>query len=119
MPYDDDNDRSTLSTTTTSVYTPVTIDKQPLTWDGNDASILGLLYEIGRYFKAKGLFQTLLKYRAVAVGTKLAMEDTNTVFLANKSIVTSYGFDKPAPPTRAGGRLRAGPPACTLACRIA
>ena len=75
MPYDDDNDRSTLSTTTTSVYTPVTIDKQPLTWDGNDASILGLLYEIGRYFKAKGLFQTLLKYRAVAVGTKLAMED--------------------------------------------
>ena len=38
MPYDDDNDRSTLSTTTTSVYTPVTIDKQPLAWDGNDAS---------------------------------------------------------------------------------
>ena len=64
MPYDDDNDRSTLSTTTTSVYTPVTIDKQPLSWDGNDAGILGLLYEIGRYFKAKGLFQTLLKYRA-------------------------------------------------------
>ena len=78
MPYDDDNDRSTLSTTSTSVYTPVTIDKQPLTWDGNDASILGILYEIGRYFKARGLFQTLLKYRAVAVGTKLAMEDTNT-----------------------------------------
>ena len=51
MPYDDDNDRSTLSTTSTSVYTPVTIDKQPLTWDGNDASILGILYEIGRYFK--------------------------------------------------------------------
>ena len=100
MPYDDDNDRSTLSTTTTSVYTPVTIDKQPLSWDGNDAGILGLLYEAGRYYKAKGLFQTLLKYRAVAVGTKLAMEDTNTVFLANKSIVTSYGFDKPAPPTR-------------------
>ena len=50
MPYDDDNDRSTLSTTSTSVYIPVTIDKQPLTWDGNDASILGLLYEIGRYF---------------------------------------------------------------------
>ena len=42
-----DNNR-TLSTITGTMI-PVSTDKTPLVWDGNDANILGLLYEVDRY----------------------------------------------------------------------
>ena len=60
---DDANDRSTLST---SILIPVSSDKTPLSWDGNDATLLGLLHEVGRHYRNKGFFQTLLRDRAVA-----------------------------------------------------
>ena len=49
----DADDRSTLSTST-SILVPVSSDKTPLSWDGNDATILGLLHETNRYLKNKG-----------------------------------------------------------------
>ena len=54
---DDDNDRSTLSNHSDSLLIPVTTDGTKLLWDGNAATILGLLYEVKRFFTRSGLFQ--------------------------------------------------------------
>ena len=76
-----DNETSTLSTNTSSILIPVTTDKTALVWDGNDATINGLLYECGQYYKRKGLFQPLIKHRSVSLSNgKLALEDPNTVY---------------------------------------
>ena len=75
----DDIDR-TLSTNH-SILIPVSTDKVPLLWDGNDANILGLLYETGRYYTNKGIFQTLLRHRAVSLSNgKLAVEHPSAVY---------------------------------------
>ena len=93
----DDNERSTLSTNT---LIPVSSDKTPLAWDGNDATILGLLHETGRHYKNKGLFQPLLRDRAVALSNgRLAVEDPNTVYFVSGTIVETRSFDDPCPPT--------------------
>ena len=79
-----DNESSTLSTNTSSILMPVTTDKTALIWDGNDATINGLLYECGQYYKRKGLFQQLIKHRTVSLSNgKLAVEDPNTVWFTS------------------------------------
>ena len=94
---DDANDRSTLST---SILIPVSSDKTPLSWDGNDATLLGLLHEVGRHYRNKGLFQTLLRDRAVALSNgRLAVEDPNAVYFVSGAISETRSFDDPCPPT--------------------
>ena len=56
----------TLSTNA-NILIPVSSDKSALLWDGNPATILGLLFEVKRYYKRKGLFQTLFTHRAAPV----------------------------------------------------
>ena len=99
MPTSDDiNDHDTLSES--SIYCPVSSDKSKLSWDGNDATILGLLHEVGRYYRRKGLFQPLLRDRAVALSNgRLAVEDPNTVYFVSGTIKETRGFDDPCPPT--------------------
>ena len=75
----DDSNR-TLSTIT-GTMTPVSTDKTPLVWDGNDANILGLLFEVKRYYTNKGLFQTLFRDRAVSLSNgKLAIEHPSAIW---------------------------------------
>ena len=94
----DDIDRSTLSNN--NVLVPVSSDKVPLEWDGNDATILGLLYETGRYYRNKGLFQPLILNRAVALSNgRLAVDDPNTVYFVTGDISDKRSFDDPCPPT--------------------
>ena len=98
MPANDDIETSTLSTS--NIYIPVSSAKTPLSWDNNDATILGLLYETGKYYKSKGLFQTLLKHRAVALSNgRLAVEDPNTVYFLTDACIDDRSFDDPCPPT--------------------
>ena len=52
MPANDDIETSTLSTN--NIYIPVSSAKTPLSWDNNDATILGLLYETCKYHKQQG-----------------------------------------------------------------
>ena len=73
----DDNDSRTLSNSD-SIIIPVTTDNNKLEWDGNPATIAGMLYAVERFFTRVGLFQSSQR------------------------------------PRRAGGRLRAEPPACWL-----
>ena len=96
--YSDNNDLGPAPIN--SVLIPVSTDKSTLSWDGNDATILGLLYETGRYYKNKGLFQTLLRDRAVALANgKLAIEDYNTVHFTSGAASDPRSFDDPCPPT--------------------
>ena len=93
----EDNDRSTLST---NIYIPVSSDKTALSWDNNDATILGLLFECGKHYKNKGLFQMLLRHRAVALNNgRLAVEDPNAVYFLSGIIAEAHDFDDPCPPT--------------------
>ena len=92
-----DGDRSTLST---NILIPVSTDKSALSWDGNDATILGMLYETGRYYRRKGLFQTLFENRAVALSNgRLAVEDPNAVHFVTGQVTDHRSFDDPCPPT--------------------
>ena len=43
---------------------PVTTDKDRILWDGNHATLEGILHEIGRFFKRTGLFQLLTSVQA-------------------------------------------------------
>ena len=108
----DDIDR-TLSTNH-SILIPVSTDKVPLLWDGNDANILGLLYETGRYYTNKGIFQTLLRDRAVSLSNgKLAIEHPSAVYFVTGELDDPHDFDDPCPPTvdrRDASSLRARAP---------
>jgi len=98
MPTTGDDDHS--GHTATNILIPVSSDKVPLLWDGNDATILGLLYETGRYYRKTGLFQTLVEDRAVALSNgRLAVDDPNTVYFVSGTISDSRSFDDPCPPT--------------------
>ena len=95
---DDSIDRSLLSES--NIYIPVSTDKAKLEWDGNDATILGLLFETGRYYRRKGLFQPLLRDRSVALSNgRLAVEHPSAVHFLTGAITENRGFDDPCPPT--------------------
>ena len=78
----DVNETSTLSHHTDNNFLkPVYTDQSPILWDGNDATIEGTLYEVGRFFKRNGLFQTFLKHHAVPLSNgKLAVDSANAVY---------------------------------------
>ena len=95
---DDSSDRITLPES--NILIPVSTDKSKLEWDGNDATILGLLYETGRYYRRKGLFQTLLRDRSVALSNgRLAVEHPSAVHFITGVITDNRNFDDPCPPT--------------------
>jgi hypothetical protein len=95
---DDTIDRNSLPES--NIYMPVSTDKSKLEWDGNDATILGLLYETGRYYRRKGLFQPLLSDRAVALSNgRLAVEHPSAVHFITGTITENRSFDDPCPPT--------------------
>ena len=95
---DDLSDRSALPES--NMFIPVSTDKARLEWDGNDATILGLLHETGRYYRRKGLFQPLLQDRAVALSNgRLAVEHPSAVLFLTNVITENRSFDDPCPPT--------------------
>ena len=97
---DNNNDTLSNNTNTSSILIPVTADKSVLSWDGNDATINGLLYECGQYYKRKGLFQPLIKHRTVSLSNgKLAAEDPNTVYFFSSVANDPRDFNNPCPPT--------------------
>ena len=74
----------TTSTTTHRHYTgplhPVDTDKSPIEWDGNVATLAGILHEIERFYKRKNLFQMLFKHHAVALHSgKLAVDSVDGI----------------------------------------
>ena len=98
-----DESTSTLSNNTNTDLNhlvPVTIDKEPIIFEDNDATIEGILYEVGRFYKRNGLFQMLFKHRAVPLSNgKLAVDSVNTVYFTSGKIIDPHDFDDPCPPT--------------------
>ena len=94
----DDNDSRTLSNSD-SIIIPVTTDNSKLEWDGNPATIAGMLFEVERFYTRVGLFQVLISDRAVALSNgKLAIEEANTVLFVNGTAAAPPGtFDQPCP----------------------
>ena len=71
----DDEERSTLSNNSVHSVFPCTPDKVPLVWDDNDATINGMLHELGRFLIRTGKHKVLLKYRAAQLSNgKLAVD---------------------------------------------
>ena len=101
-------DDATLSTANISdILVPTFTDKTPIIWDGNNAHIAGMLHEVGKYYKRTGLFQLLLKHRAVALRNgRIAVDSYNTVWFTSGKVTDklasgkpTYSFDEPCPPT--------------------
>ena len=98
----DDNDSRTLSNSD-SIIIPVTTDNSKLEWDGNPATIAGMLFEVERFFTRVGLFQVLISDRAVALSNgKLAIEEANTVLFVSGTAAAPPGtFERPCPASAA------------------
>ena len=70
----DDDTRNSHYDHNDNILIPTTSDKEPIIFRDNDATIEGILYEIDRYYTRNGIFQSLLKHRAVSLSNgKLAI----------------------------------------------
>ena len=96
-----DDNSSTLSNNNDHNYlVPVTTDQEPIIFEDNDATIEGILYEVGRFYKRNGLFQMLFKHRAVPLSNgKLAVDSVNSVYFTSGKITDPHDFNDPCPPT--------------------
>ena len=99
---DFDTNSNTLShhTAHSDIYVPTTTDGTPIRWIGdNDATIDGTLYEVGRFYKRSGLFQSYFRHHAVALSNgKLAIDSINSVYFISGKINDGHDFDDPCPP---------------------
>ena len=83
---DDFDTTASSRSATTDILIPLDPDKEPIIWDGNDAHIEGLLFEVGKYYRRVGIFQPLLKDHAVALSNgKLAVDSVHSLSLARAS----------------------------------
>ena len=86
--------------TTADIHQPVTSDRTPLSWDGNAATITGILYETGKFYRRTGLFQPLLSNRAVSLSNgRLAIESPSSVYFTTDKIKDPRDLMNPCPPT--------------------
>ena len=60
---------------------PVYSDNTPILWPrgSNPAHLIGILHELGHFYKCKGLFIALFENNAVTVGTKLAVDSVSAI----------------------------------------
>jgi hypothetical protein len=95
------DDDSTLSDTIIDKLAPTTADGIPLVWSSdNEAHLEGLLFEVGKFYKRKGLFQAFFKnHAAVLSNGKLAVDAFESAYIMSEKIKDSYSFEKPCPPT--------------------
>jgi hypothetical protein len=95
------DDDSTLSDTIIDKLAPTTADGIPLVWSSdNEAHLEGLLFEVGKFYKRKGLFQTFFKnHAAVLSNGKLAVDAFESAYIMSEKTKDSYSFEKPCPPT--------------------
>ena len=96
-----DHDINNTYNSTANILIPSFPDKTPIIWeDGCDATISGILYEVGRYYTRTGLFQTYLKHHAVPLANgKLAIDHPNTAYWVSDKIKSNHNFDDPCSPT--------------------
>ena len=95
------DDDSTLSDTIIDKLAPTTADGTPLVWSSdNEAHLDGLIFEVGKFYKRKGLFQTFFKHHAAVLSNgKLAVDAYASTLFTTDRIVDQHDFNNPCPPT--------------------
>ncbi|KOO28231.1 hypothetical protein Ctob_013261, partial [Chrysochromulina tobinii] len=95
------DDDSTLSDTIIDKLAPTTADGIPLVWSSdNDAHLEGILFEVGKFFKRKGLFQPFFKHHAAVLRNgKLAVDHYGSTLFTTDRIKDEHDFHNPCPPT--------------------
>ena len=99
---DEPNTLSNTADTTVNPFIPSDTDGNPIKWDGNDASIEGILYEIKSAYERGNLFQPLFKHRATLLSSgKLAVDSVISAGFVTGLLTDPYkrDFDSPAPPS--------------------
>ena len=85
------------------ILVPLDPDGNRITWPSgsNPAYLPGIRYELGEYYKRKGLFQPLLEHRAVSLSNgKIAVETVESIkFLSGLVSSAPHSFDAPCPPS--------------------
>jgi hypothetical protein len=103
MSYSDDTNKSTTEYSDSIV--PTDIDGELLSWvSENDATILGLMHEIGEFCVTEQHFQSLFENDSHQVGRTLAVSSPYTVLF-----LTGQAVDPPHPdgnPTNSFARHR-------------
>ena len=82
------------STESTDINVPTDMQKEPLIWDGNDAKIKGLLFELGRYLQRNSILQTYFAHRAVLLSNgKVAVPSISSIPFIMGDLEDSHGAD--------------------------
>ena len=97
---DDEND----STNKSDYLKPYTANGQEILYLDNDATLGGILFEVGKFWKRKNLFQTYLKHGVVPVGSRIATDDLRSVAFIEDHFTDPHGFENPAGPNT-GARI--------------
>ena len=98
--FDDSNDTNTIS----DILVPVDISGEPIKYNGNIATLAGIVYEVGQYAKRTGVLQLFLEHRAVDVGKGIiAVEDYSVIPFIQGTItdVQPRHMGDPCPPSTA------------------
>ena len=81
------SDNNSTSTVNYDPNNPVTLDGTDIRWDGNLATIEGLVYEIGNYCKFRGMYQSLIEQRAVLLKDgRMAVDNILSAQFVNSEI---------------------------------
>ena len=89
---------STLSTDNEGISakltnTPVDVEGDPILWDGNPATLEGVLHETARYYKRRGYYQLLLDSGAVLLSTgKIALDSVQAVQFVGGLMSSGFGI---------------------------
>jgi hypothetical protein len=98
------SDDETDSTEKTNYLKPYTANGQEILYLDNDATLGGILHEVGRFWKRKNLFQTYLKHGVVPVGSRIATDDLRSVAFIEELFNDPHSFENPAGPNT-GARI--------------
>lgn len=94
-------DAHSAENTTTQNFTVKRLDNKPIKWDGNPAHVLGILHDVGEYFRRTHAFKALFEHRAaIAKNGKMVVSSKSQVpfIIGMVTDPVERGFESPCPP---------------------
>ena len=96
----DSTDTLNTNTAKSDILVPKYTNGDVIKWEGNNAHIEGVLYEVKQYCLRKKLFQPLLEHNAVLLSNgKLAVDSIQAYNFISGVAQDPRDFDDPCPPT--------------------
>ena len=95
-------DDSSTEKTVLHPLVPTYPDDKPIQWDDNDASLGGLIADIGEYFERTGIGMEIFETGSVTLSNgRTAVDNLQAVPFLEGTYSDSYDFENPCPPTPA------------------